>query len=83
MDKAARTKEFLAGFACALADVNRLCDEPTGCANALQGAGLTLADFIDAGIDEYDLAELRKIIREGGGSRADQARLRGRRKRSA
>jgi hypothetical protein len=54
--------EFLRGFAIALADMNRLHDAPVHVRDTIEGAGLTLADFKKAGVEEYDLKELRKAF---------------------
>jgi hypothetical protein len=54
--------DFLRGFAIALADLNRLHDQPTMVRDVIDGAGLTLADFKRAGVEPYDLKELRKAF---------------------
>ncbi|MFG1300328.1 hypothetical protein V5F49_11095 [Xanthobacter sp. V3C-3] len=71
------SRDFIAGFALALADINRLHDCPTYVADTIVGAGFTIADFRQAGVEEYDLAELRKCVEEGGGSAERQARIMG------
>lgn len=53
-------EEFLLGFAIALSTVNRQHDQPTIVKDAIEGNGLTLKMFKDAGVEEYDLKELRK-----------------------
>lgn len=70
-------RDFLAGFALALADINRLHDCPTYVADTIAAAGYTIADFQQAGVEEYDLAELRKCVEEGGGSAERQAEIMG------
>jgi hypothetical protein len=55
--------DFLRGFAIALADLNRLHDQPTMVRDVIDGAALTLADFKRAGVEPYDLKELRKAFR--------------------
>jgi hypothetical protein len=55
-------KEFLCGFAIALADLNRLHDQPGMVRDTIENAGLTLDDLKHAGIDSYDLKELQKAF---------------------
>lgn len=69
--------EFLIGFGMALADLNRLHDEPVAVADTISGAGLTIADFKRAGMEEYDLKELRKCVEQGAGSLVNQRALMG------
>jgi hypothetical protein len=52
--------EFLCGFAIALADLNRLHDQPGMVRDTIDGANLSLADFKRAGVERYDLDELKK-----------------------
>lgn len=54
--------EFLRGFAIALADMNRMHDNPVAVRDTIEGAGLTIADFKKAGVEQYDLRELRKAF---------------------
>ena len=62
---ARRDRAFMAGFAIALADAQRLHDCPTTVKDVIKGAGFTIEDFERAGVEEYDLAELRKAWGEG------------------
>lgn len=55
--------EFLLGFAIALSTVNRQHDEPTIVKDAIEGNCLTIKMFKDAGVEEYDLKELRKCLK--------------------
>jgi len=55
-------REFLQGFAIALADMNRMHDNPVAVRDVIEGAGLTLNDFKRAGVENYDLRELRKAF---------------------
>lgn len=55
-------KEFLRGFGIALADMNRMHDQPVHVRDTIEGAGFTLDHFKHAGLEEYDLAELRKAF---------------------
>lgn len=55
-----RNKEFIQGFGIALADMNRMHDAPVHVRDTIEGAGFKLADFKAAGLEEYDLKELRK-----------------------
>lgn len=70
-------RDFMAGFALALADINRLHDCPTYVVDTMVGAGFTIADFKRAGVEAYDLQELEKCVRESGGSIDRQARIMG------
>jgi hypothetical protein len=58
---------WLCGFGLALAEVNRGFDQPTIVAEVARAAGLVgkkgLAELKAAGLDEYDLKELRKCLR--------------------
>lgn len=59
---AAREKDFIAGFAAAVAAIVRQHDEPTIAADAIAGYGLTLSDF--GHVDQYDLDVIRKLFRD-------------------
>jgi len=54
--------EFLCGFACALANLNRLFDVPSKVEDIMNGAGLSVIDLEAGGVEEYDLSEIRKAI---------------------
>lgn len=56
------TASFLHGWAAALADLNRIHDEPTAVANTMRGGGVSLADLKRAGVEAYDLDEIRKCM---------------------
>ena len=56
--------EFLQGFAIALADMDRMHDNPVAVRDTIEGAGLTIADFKKAGVEEYDLKQLRKAFQQ-------------------
>jgi hypothetical protein len=55
-------KDFLQGFGIALADMNRMHDQPVHVRDTIEGAGFTLDDFKRAGLEDYDLDELRKAF---------------------
>ena len=55
-----KNKEFLQGFGIALADLNRLHDQPGMVRDTIENAGLSITDFKLAGLEKYDLDELRK-----------------------
>lgn len=57
-----RSDEFVCGFAIALAELIRLHDEPTLARDVIDGNGYALNDFERAGVDRYDLIELRKAF---------------------
>lgn len=58
-------REWLQGFAYALAEVQRTHDQPSTLVYVMRAAGLkTIAPFVDAGVDEFDLKQLRKILKE-------------------
>jgi len=54
--------DFWKGFALALADINRLHDQPTMVKNVIEGHGITLAQLRRAGAAEYDLLEISKCV---------------------
>lgn len=65
------SKEFLAGFACALAALNRLHDEPNMVCDVMDSYGVTAADLKRAGVDPADLREIRRCVaqqRPAGGA---------------
>jgi len=55
---------FIQGIALAVAIVARMHDQPTIAADVASEAGYTIADYVRAGVDEYDLQALRKLRRE-------------------
>ncbi len=57
--------DILQGIALALAEVHRSHGEATICLDVLKGHALTLNDFIDAGVEDYDLDALREIYLVG------------------
>lgn len=56
---------FARGFVLALTDFNRMHDDPTGCCDVLNAAGYTIPMLRRRGVEEYDLNEIRTIIRRG------------------
>jgi hypothetical protein len=50
---------FTRGFAAALADLVRAYDQPTMASEIAKRSGLTLKDFVAAGVEPFDLDELR------------------------
>lgn len=57
-------KAFLCGYAIAVAEIVRLHDEPTIAADVLNASNFNLDDFAAAGLDNYDLDEIKKLFRE-------------------
>lgn len=57
---------FYHGFALALANANRLFDCPTIVSSTLHGAGITIETLHEHGVEEYDLAEIRKCLKQAG-----------------
>jgi hypothetical protein len=55
--------EWLRGYAAALGNVDRQHDQPGHVRDALVGDGLTVEDFEAAGVEEYDLAQIRKAMK--------------------
>lgn len=51
------------GFGLALAEVNRMFDQPTIVCSVMEAANMTVAKLKCAGLDDYDVAELRKAMR--------------------
>ena len=62
----ATTSLFLHGWAAALADMNRGHDQPTIVANVMHGGGVTVRDLKRAGVESYDLDEIRKCMPRRG-----------------
>lgn len=59
------------GIAIALASLNRMHDQPTMVCDVLRGFSITLDDLRQAGVERYDLDEIRKCLAQGGpGDRA-------------
>jgi hypothetical protein len=54
---------FRQGVGLALAEVNRMFDQPTIVRSVMDGMGLSLGQLRTAGVDDYDLRELRKAFR--------------------
>lgn len=57
-------KDFIHGLAVGLAIIARDRDEPSLAADAMSGCGYDAADLRAAGVDPYDLAPLRKALRD-------------------
>lgn len=57
-------KLFICGYGIACAEIVRLHDEPTIAADVLNASSFSLSDFEDAGLDDYDLDEIKKLFRE-------------------
>lgn len=53
---------WLCGYAAALAALHRLHHMPSLVASVAKGDGLTLAIFEAAGVEDFDMRELRKCI---------------------
>ena len=56
------TKTFLIGYAAGVCDVWRQTQD-YGCVYTLEQSGMSLQDFIEAGIEDYDLETLEEIWR--------------------
>lgn len=56
-------RSFRQGVGLALAELNRMHDQPTMIKDVLLGFGYTVPMLKRAGVDEYDLKELRKCVR--------------------
>lgn len=54
---------FLQGYATALASLIRLYDKPSLVKSVMTMDGITLKKLIDAGAEEFDLKQLRKVKR--------------------
>lgn len=61
-------KAFLCGYAIACAEIVRLHDEPTVAADVLNASNFSLEDFSTAGLDDYDLDEIKKLFRDEAGN---------------
>jgi hypothetical protein len=55
-------KGFLKGMVWALAEWNRIHDQPTVVAEIFNCAGYTIKQCERAGVDEYDLKEIKKAL---------------------
>ena len=53
---------FTRGYACALADWIRLFNDPSTAAQVLHHSGIKLEHLEEAGVEPYDLDELRTAI---------------------
>lgn len=54
---------FWQGFAMALGSVNRYFDNPTIVKSVMEGYGVTVKLLKDAGVEDYDLKEIRKCMK--------------------
>lgn len=61
------------GIALALAEVNRQHDQPSMVCDALRGLGIDLDDLKSAGVERYDLDEIKKCL--GQGNALDRAQV--------
>jgi hypothetical protein len=57
-----KAREWICGVGYAVAEVQRLHDEPTIACDVARAAGLSFDDFKKAGMAPYDLKTLRKIL---------------------
>jgi hypothetical protein len=55
--------EWVCGFGLALAEMQRRFGQESTIAEVCKAAGLDMKKFKDAGLDEYDLKELRKCLK--------------------
>jgi hypothetical protein len=67
-------KQFYAGFACAVADIIRLHDEPTIAIDVMTSNGVDLAMLKTARVAEYDLGPIKKAWSESSAGRAATTR---------
>lgn len=65
--RALRKVTLAAGYGLAVAGLARDHGEDQLAGFLLDDSGMTLAEFEAAGMDEYDLAELRKLFAAGSG----------------
>lgn len=55
-------KAFICGYGIACAEIVRLHDEPTIAADIVLASNFSLQDFETAGLDPYDVDELKKLF---------------------
>lgn len=58
-----RCEEWLQGFACALGVLVRTFDQPTICKSIMDGYGVTPKMLMDAGVEAFDLRQIRKACK--------------------
>ena len=63
-------KGVYCGIAIALGTLNHGFDEPTVCGDVLKNLGIRYSEFVKAGVDPLDLAELRQIRRKSDWERS-------------
>jgi hypothetical protein len=68
--------QFWRGYALVLADIIRDYGECSLACNVMMGNGTTLKTFRRAGVDNYDMIELRKVVKRA--SPTNRKQLRGR-----
>jgi hypothetical protein len=68
--------QFWQGYALVLADIIRDYGECSLACNVMMGNGTTLKTFRRAGVDNYDMIELRKVVKRA--SPTNRKQLRGR-----
>lgn len=61
---AATHRGFVQGIAYSVAEIVRSHDQPTIAVDLAGAAGFDYDDFAQAGVDEFDLKQLRKLRRE-------------------
>ncbi len=54
---------FLRGFALALAEINRLFDQPGHVYDVMRAAGVTVKEMRGVGVEEFDLDEVAKCMK--------------------
>ncbi len=64
-----RLDEWTRGYAVAVAEMNRMLDNPTSANELLRAAGITPSMLRSLGLDEYDMAELAKCLPKRRGAR--------------
>lgn len=55
-------KFLICGYGLACAEIVRLHGEPTIAADVINASGFSLEDFKAAGLDPYDLGEIKKLF---------------------
>jgi hypothetical protein len=56
-------KDFIQGYACAMAQLIRLHGEPSMARDLINCGGFTLDDFKKAECDEYDLKPIEELLK--------------------
>ena len=57
-------KEFLQGFACAIACLAKTHNQPTMASDIMLSCGITLTDLKEAGVEGQDMRVIENIFKE-------------------